>query len=174
MDRIVEDFVPYPRSVLWQIHDLYYARRGLAAFDEGEVPTRTTNNAALGRQFAELVIAIAARGDDELTIVEIGSGSGQFAANMMTSLEHDFGDAGRRVYARVRYVLSDFQAATVHAAAATPAVHAHVERGRIVPALFDFRSSAAPRPLVGGPLQQRPAIAIANYIACVGPTTYVQ
>ena len=173
MDLVIEDFVAYRRSVLWRIHDLYYTRRGVAAFEDGEIPSRTTTNAAIGRQYAELVLAAGHARDGELTIVEIGSGSGELAANVMTALELDCGDAGRRLYERTRYALSDFRATVVEAAAANPYVRAHVERGRIVPALFDLRDPTPPHTLDGRALAPA-ALAIANYIACVSPTTYVR
>ena len=173
-DVIVEDFVPYRRSVLWQIHDLYYARRGITAFTDGDIPWRTTNNAGLARQYAELMIELwrargDARADDEFTVVEIKAPAA--ACSRRTCWRRSSTIAATRGAACTRACSTCCRisrpARSARRSPRPPALRVQVERGRIVPATFDGRIARATSD--GSPARpscRAPALVIANYIAC--------
>lgn len=179
---ILEDFTPYHRSALWRIHDAYYARRGTAAWDDDEIPYRSTNNYGVARQHAELVVALArarvdaglGRADEELAVLEVGGGSGLFAANFLRALAADGSAGDRSLHARLRYVFSDFSEPTLRQAVGREVLAGEVAAGRVLPALFDLRRADPPRALDGGPLPVAPVGVIANYVACISPTRYLR
>src|SRR4051812_37034478 len=105
---LIQDFVPLDASVLWSLNDAYYAARGRAAWDSHEVPFYATTNFAVARQTARLLIAhvteLERRGPlPELSVLEIGSGSGRFAINFFRALRK-CGAAGSELASRIRYV----------------------------------------------------------------------
>jgi Tetratricopeptide repeat len=166
--------VLYHRSALFERHDAYYFERGIEAWD-GDIPWKSTSNYAIARQHAELACALVRGGAerDEVWIHEVGAGAGRFAANFLTALGR-LGDEGRALLARMRYVVSDHSEKTVNEAAARPPLRDFIAAGRALPAVFDVRRADPPRTLDGRALSFRASIVIANYVACVLATAYVE
>ncbi len=170
---LLEDFTPYDRCLHWRIHDAYFAARGLSAWTQGEIPHLSTGNFALAQQHADLLCGVldglAADGGlpERVDVLEIGSGSGDSAANFLVAME-----APERAHhaARVRYVLSDYSKRSVEEALARPSLECHVARGRLLPALFDVRTPDVVRSLDGEALELRPFAVIASYVCCVTPS----
>ncbi len=172
MKTLIEPFTPYRRSVLWRIHEAYYAQRGIAAWSEGDIPFRATSNRGAARQCAEWLVERFGDGSGEVALLEVGGGNGSFAANLLGVLECECGPRGAALFERLRYVYSDYSERNL--AQVTEAGLARlVARGRVVPARFDLRRDDPPRALDGTPLGGF-AGAIANYVACVLPTTFLR
>lgn len=177
MQILVEDFVPYDRSVQWRIHDAYFEKRGIAAWSFGEIPYAATSNYAIGRQHARLLTKAirellregALGADEEIWLLEIGSGLGQFAGNFLRALDEGCGAFAREVARRVRYVMSDFSETTVREAIRTPALAPLVATGRLVPALFDLRNPGRLVDLHGAQIAKPLTALISNYVCCVSP-----
>jgi tetratricopeptide (TPR) repeat protein len=175
MKVTLEEAVPYHRSVLWQIHDAYFASRGIDAWVNGEVPYLSTSNFAAARQHARLFEALVAElegrdvlaPDAPLPVLEIGSGLGEFASNFLRALD-------ARIAARVRYVLSDFSASTVAGAVAAPDMEARVAAGQLIPATFDLRHPAELRGLDGQEVRMPFVAVLASYVCCVAPIKVIQ
>jgi tetratricopeptide (TPR) repeat protein len=89
---ILENRVPLSQSVIWRLQSSFYARRGLKAWTEDNVPSYITNNPFI----AEVYAAIAAAFIDDcmghghqtarplspqnpLRILDLGAGTGKFA-----------------------------------------------------------------------------------------------
>ena len=178
----IEDFVPFEQSVVWKIHDAYFAQRASTAWTSGEIPFQSTSHYVIARGharlFCKLVDELEASGvvgrEDSLEVLEVGCGLGRFAANFLRALERGCGPRGRELAPRLRYFLSDFSERTVREAAETPALAAAVASGRIVPALFDLRSPGKLRSLAGKALRPRLATVFASYVVCVGPVRAVR
>jgi tetratricopeptide (TPR) repeat protein len=175
MKTTLEEAVPYHRSVLWQIHDAYFATRGLDAWVGGDIPYLSTSNFAAARQHARLFEALVAelesRGalapDAPLPILEIGSGLGELAGNYLRALDE-------RIAPRVRYVISDYHASTVTGAIDVPEMQARVAAGQVIPALFDLRDPTSLRDLDGRELRLPLIAVLASYVGCVAPIKVVR
>jgi hypothetical protein len=172
MKTLIESFTPYRASVMWRIHEAYYAQRGVAAWSEGDIPFRATSNRGAARQCAEWLLDRFGAGG-EVSLLEVGGGNGSFAANLLGVLESECGPRGAALFARLRYVYSDYSERNL-AQAAGGALARFVASGRVVPALFDLRRGGRPCALDGAPLGGPFDGAIANYVACVLPTTFLQ
>ncbi|PKN59302.1 MAG: hypothetical protein CVU56_01165 [Deltaproteobacteria bacterium HGW-Deltaproteobacteria-14] len=177
MKVMIEPWTPFHESLCWMLADAYYTRRGLDAWRDGEVPHDATTNFGMATQHARLLVEhlvahAPARG--ELWILEVGSGSGAFAANLLRALASEVGEAGRDILARLRYVMSDYARKSVEEAAATNALRGHVAAGRVIPALLDLRLGGPPRGLDGAPIAARFDAVYANYVCCVIPQRSIQ
>jgi tetratricopeptide (TPR) repeat protein len=183
MNVTLQEATPFDRSVLWRIHDAYFASRGIDAWNLGEVPFYATSSFASATQharfFTELVgerIRQGALGPgDDLWVLEVGSGLGRFAANFYRALLKSCGPLGAELVHRVRWILSDYSAKSLGEAVATPALARLVAEGRLIPALYDLRHPEALRTLDGAPFDP-PALTwiVANYVSCVLPLKTVQ
>jgi tetratricopeptide (TPR) repeat protein len=180
--HVIEDFVPYDRSALWRIQDAYFAARGAAAWQLGEIPCGATSNFAIARQHAALVLEVvreleAAGGlapHEPFFALEVGSGLGTFAANFFRALETGSGPEGTALAARLRYVLSDYAESAVRQAINGPTLAPLAASGRLIPAVLDLRAPGAPRGLDGRAVEARFAVLFANYVCCAIPPKIVR
>ncbi|MFO0744318.1 MAG: tetratricopeptide repeat protein [Myxococcota bacterium] len=173
---------PFDHSLIWQIHDAYFAARGIDAWNQGEVPFYSTSNYGSATQharfFADLVGSQVAAGrlqpDQPVWVLEVGSGLGRFAANFLRALEVSAGPEGNAVFQRVRYVMSDYSEKNLQQAAATHGLKHHVASGRLVPALYDLREPKRITRLDGQELSDLLTLVIGNYVCCVVPLKNLQ
>lgn len=171
----LESFVPYDRSVQWRLHDAYYAACGRAAWQDGQIPSFATSNFAMARQHAALFVEVvreleASRAlppTGSLSVLEIGGGSGAFAANFLLALDTGLGAEGKRVGQRVRYVFTDYAETTVREAVQARPLRNYARR--LVPGLFDLRRPGPVRTFEGGAVDGPFTAVFANYVACVAP-----
>ena len=181
MKVTIEPWTPFHESLCWMLHDAYWAQRGLAAWQAGEVPHDATTNFGLATQHARLLVdqlvaaGVAEEGADApIWLLEVGAGQGGFAANLLRALATTCGAIGRALAPRVRLVLSDFARRSVEEACATEALREHAAAGRVLPALLDLRVGGPPRGFDGVPLEQRFHAVFANYVCCVIPQRSLQ
>jgi tetratricopeptide (TPR) repeat protein len=171
----LESARPLDESAIWRLHDAYFARRGLDAWREGEVPSYATSNypAAL-QHVAFLSAALAARqGDDgPIHVLEVGCGSGAFAANFLRALAALPEAAWMRP--RVRYLLSDYHAPSLQALCRASHLREAVADGQVVGVVLDLRHAEGATLLAGGALPDRIDVVIANYVTCVLPLKNLQ
>lgn len=175
---IIEPFAPYEESLMWRVHHAYFAQRGEAVWTAREIPSQGTSNSAQARIHARLLAALVedlersgALAPDELVwVLEPGAGSGEFAANFLAALER-LDDA---LAERTRYLMTDYVARTVIGASGLPRVAPWVERGRIVPALYDLARPGALTDLDGRPIEARVALVVSNYVCCALPMKPLQ
>ena len=166
---------PLDKSSIWRVHDAYFAERGLDAWREGEVPSYATSNyqAAL-QHVAFMCEALAARRRDKgpIHVLEVGSGSGVFAANFLRAL--DAHEPAAWLRPRLRYLLSDYHAPSLRALCDSSYIAPHVARGRVVGAVLDLRAASRWSLLSGEAAPQRIDLVIANYVTCVLPLKNLQ
>src|SRR5215471_14759780 len=87
---VLERDVPLSQSLIWQRQREFYARRGLKAWSEDQIPAYITNNPLTAEIYAGIVFAFLrdCMGDggrrplspgNPLRILELGAGMGKFA-----------------------------------------------------------------------------------------------
>lgn len=175
----IEPPTPFHTCVVWRLHDAYWAQRGPAAWQTGEVPFYSTSNGATARHHAGLLAALvddleaslALSSSDEVWVLEPGCGLGLFAANFLTALASD--PTTQPLLARTRYLLTDCSRTNLEAVLELERVAPWVKSGHIVPALYDLR-----RPAELERFDQQPAPAltliVANYVCSVIPQLQLQ
>lgn len=177
MKVTIEPWTPYHESLCWRLHDAYFAARGIAAWSRGEIPHDATTNFGMVTQQARFLlehVAEVAPPAGPITILEVGAGSGGFAANLFRALATACGDAGRTLHDRLRFVMSDYAARSIAEAAETLALRDLVAAGRVVPAVLDLRGEDPPRDLSGAPIAGPFHAVYANYVCCVIPPRNLQ
>lgn len=193
MNVIIEPHRRYDQSFRYQLHDAYYAARGIRAWTENEIPHEITTNVGTARQHVRLLLAhfLSVEGqlapDEPYTVLEIGGGLGRFVRNVFHALDALPTYAGRqptesledlaRFSRRLRYVFSDMSARSLAEAAGSPDLEPLVSAGRVVPALFDVRTPEQLVFLDGAPVLapgERLSAVIANYVVCTTPVRIVQ
>lgn len=174
----VEDFVPYDQSVRWLLQDAYYRTCGLRAWETGELPSLASSNYAFARQHGEMMIGVVTEleqaeviePDEAVWLLDIGAGSGLFATNLLRALESGLGEAGAKLFGRLRYVMSDMSLQTMTEAALSRPLRGHIATGRIIPGIFDIRDPGRLTDLNGEPLAARISLVIANHVCCISPS----
>ncbi len=167
--RMNAHWTRYEDSPLWQIHHAYYQRRGGTAWSTYEIPYRSTSNAAHARHLAQL-FAAAQTSPAEAVVLELGAGSGHFAASFLAALRKDH----PALAAVTRYVASDYSEKNLNDLATSPHLGPAITSGQVVLAHFDITQPAMPRPL-SGVLPAAPiSMVIANYVCSAVPMSPLQ
>ncbi len=184
MPCLLEDWKPYDRSLLWRVHDSYFKGRGLGAWSDGEVPWYQTNNAGIATETAEFLIRLVQSlqtegtlqpgATDDVWVLEVGAGIGHFAANFCTALEQRLGEPGRAVLGRLRYVYSDYAERSVREALVTPHLQSWVQRGIVLPALYDLHDPGRLTLLDTEHTAAPICLVIASYVCDVMPCKLLQ
>jgi SAM-dependent MidA family methyltransferase len=89
-EHLLETAVPLSQSVIWRLQSDYYARRGLKAWTEDQVPSYITNNPFIAEIYAAIVAGFLSdclrhsdtssiSPESPLRILEFGAGTGKFA-----------------------------------------------------------------------------------------------
>ena len=117
--RILEQGVPFSRSIIWRLQRDFYLKHGLNAWTEDMVPSYITSNPLIAEMYAAIIVGFLSdclgskqagrtplSAEKPLRIVELGAGSGKFACLLLrklTALLHE-----KRMDAQlVRYVMTD-------------------------------------------------------------------
>lgn len=177
MHYVIETSRPFEESVLWRLHDSYFAQRGHQAWRHGDIPWLSTNNHAFALQHASFLVELAKElvatgklgADEPVRVVEGGCGTGLFAANFVRGFK-ECAPPGMAL----RYYVTDASAVNVREAAESHHLRAFVEEGVVVPATFDLRDPASLRPLTDEAFDGRVTLFINNYVCCVIPMTHFQ
>lgn len=179
---IAEPWTRYEDSIQWRIHHAYYQQRGAGAWLEHEIPYQSTSNIAAVQRHVRLFTALVAEriSDDDgdahetLWVLEVGAGSGHFAANFLRALESHSPD----IAARTRYVASDYSPKSLSDLHRSRHLATQVEAGRVIPALFDLNVGGPLRDLAGAPLVLPPyaafSLVVANYVCSAIAMTPLQ
>lgn len=162
----VENTVPYDESRVWALQDAYFDARGLDAWTEGDIPYGATSNAIIAKQHVAFLNRILPA-EVPVVVLEIGSGNGAFAKYFLTALG---GRGARGLARRLTYVMTDVWAENLKRIVEQPLFAHYVKTGTLVAATYDVREPERILDLDGKPLDLRPTVVIANYLACVTPT----
>jgi hypothetical protein len=181
---LLEEAVPYDRSLKWEIHRRYFQERGGKAWLNGEVPYNITCNAAAARQNASLVHATAEAMEQEGTltssipirVLEIASGLGLFAINFIQAFLDLDRAKGTDYGKRLKYFFTDFSEKNLTDAAENPVLRDLHARGALDFCVLNAMTSDVFRPLTGSKEESVPPLTavIANYLHCCLPMSVIR
>jgi len=174
----IEKPTPFDRSLQWKLHHAYWQQRGVSAWSSGEVPWLSTSNYPTARQHAQLfhaaVADMVARGslgaEDEVWLLEGGCGNGRFAANFLRALEILDPD----LLKRTRYLITDYSEKNLGEVVEQPHTKPWLERGLMIPAVYDMSDPQRVRLLDGRTLTHALAFFVSSYVSCVLPMKHIQ
>jgi len=136
----LQDYCRACECIDWQLSRRYWEKQGPAAFLGGDVPYVVTNDGYLaGNALAVLLAgceAAVADGtlEDEITVLELGAGSGLFAKQFLDQLRATDTPLARDVYQRLTYVVTDGSEGMIAAMQARGIFAEHGEHVRCLPA----------------------------------------
>jgi hypothetical protein len=161
-------------SLIWRLQREFYATQGPAAWTDKQIPTWITSNSFFARAFAGVTaafvrdLAAADGGPATLNIVELASGSGQFAFQFLRRLAEMRRALPALAGMPVRYVLTDFTDGNVRAWEAHERFRPYLEDGTLDFATFDLERDSELRLLrsgqtLGAATPTGPMVVLANY-----------
>lgn len=105
--KLVQDFVPYNESIIWDWSDKYYNSKGIMAWSNNAskiIPHKIGTNYQSALAFAKLVEANLKEfpSDEKIKVLEMGAGSGRFSRHFLLALE----ELG--LQEQVQLVISDY------------------------------------------------------------------
>jgi tetratricopeptide (TPR) repeat protein len=167
----LEQDVPLSQSLLWRRQRDYYARRGVKAWSDDNVPTFITSNPFFTEIYARIVAGFfddsAAMESPHLSpehplrVLELGAGTGKFSYLFLRHLSALLVERGIAP-AAVRYCMTDCSESLPAAWRANPQLAEFVEAG-----ILDFAVLTAGEeiksPFVSGE-DRGPLVVIANYV----------
>lgn len=164
----LEQNAPFSQSLLWKLQRDYFQNSGISAWSTQTVPLYVTNNPAVARSYAAIVLACLEQADaGPVHIIEIGAGAGRLAFLLLRQLELLLGGDAPRV--PFRYVLTDFAERNVAFCREHPQLRPFRERGWLDFAVFDAERDRSltlmdSRAEIGPASLKTPLLAIANYV----------
>ncbi|RKP53922.1 tetratricopeptide repeat protein [Cohnella endophytica] len=163
----------FSESPLWELQRSYYEEQGIKAWQSEEVPQYITSNPTIAAAYAEIIFgflqdrAQAGQISEPVTIVELGSGSGRLAFQVLKEL------CELKEYAGIplpsfRYVMSDLAVNNIAYWERHPGLLPYTEQGILDFAHFDAVKDTELRLLRSGVRIQagdlrQPLLVIANY-----------
>ena len=178
MRQILQKPVPYPDSLIWELHRRYFHQRGIAAWQSGEVPSGITSNRRAAYQNARIVPEALRDqqfdADETVYILEVGSGSGQFAINFLNGFHSICADESETFADRLHYMITDCALPNLEALSIHPGFIEYRERGAVGFYLYDVLKPQMPVRLDGSrfdPATRLFSAVIANYVHCALPMT---
>jgi len=176
---IVEENVRLSRSCLWNLLRGFYEKEGVAAWSEGTIPWRITNNAFIAAAYARVVHAylgdLADRGPAAgydparpVHVLELGAGTGRFGFLFIRTLLSLLGPL-RKGAPKVRYVLTDIAEKNMKFWSHHPKLAPLVAAGVLDFAIFDAGVDGSITLRLSGETLSagtagNPLVAIANYV----------
>ncbi|MRW89636.1 tetratricopeptide repeat protein [Duganella sp. FT80W] len=171
---LLEQRQAFSSSKLWDMQRAYFAERGAAAWQSGEVPHYVTSNPTIAQTYADIVFAFyqdrqrLQPSEQAMVIAELGAGSGRFAFHFLLRLEQLCADHETPISAFC-YVLTDFTQANLDAWQLHPRFKPWFESGLLDCALFDVTDSdrlhlQRSDELIEVGTLQHPIVVIANYV----------
>ncbi len=165
---VLDESVPFSRSILWRLQRRYFEQSGVDAWRRGVVPHYVTSNPFIADGYARVIAGFLRdhAGEAPVDIVELGAGSGRFAFHLLRRLREL--DERGALAAPFRYVMTDFTDGPIAFWREHPALAPFVERGLLDFARFDVERDRALTLLGSGrridaAAPARPLVAVANY-----------
>lgn len=97
---ILEQHVPFAKSLFWQLNRDYYQNNGIDAWREDDVPSHLTTNSMVGMTYANLIfaflkdLAFHQKSEEIVYFLELGAGQGRLAFHVLkhlTALTENYG-----------------------------------------------------------------------------------
>lgn len=169
----IELNTPFSESCIWQLQRDYFDTAGIDAWRTGQVPHYVTSNPAVGKTYAELVLALlrdrAMKGQQTETVylLELGAGHGRLCYHFLKHFESNYERSALKL-PPFCYVLSDFTESNLAFWRSHPRFQPYFEKGWLDLARFNVESDSeiklenSGKWIRPGNLAQ-PIVAIANY-----------
>ena len=173
--HVVQDFTPFPRSLAWQLSELFWTDAGVDPFIENEVPFVVTSNGRLSEDAAAVVLAncLESGAEGPLVVLELGAGSGLFARYFLDAFQQLCAQRGHDFADRLIYLVSDGSPKTVRQWVDNDLFEPW--RGRVIPGVCDAMRPGEFRPAIDTPVPVAPLRAVfCNYALDVLPATIVK
>ena len=170
--RYIERQQPLPCSLLWDMQRRYFTTTGPAAWRDGAIPQYITSNPVIADAYARIVRGLVddrirlGTNDGPLTILELGSGSGQFAFQFLSSLARHRAESDGDP-PRIRYVMTDLAPANLDFWRGNARLRRFFDAGLLDCALVDAGDSRTIAAAIGdaaGGVGAGPLVVIANYL----------
>src|SRR5215471_6350368 len=174
---VLERDVPLSQSLIWQRQREFYARRGLKAWSEDQIPSYITNNPLTAEIYAGIVFAFLRdcmghgwghplSPKNPLRILELGAGTGKFASLFLRQLTSLVG-AENIAPETVRYSMTDCGPGVLEAWQANTYLAEFAQKGMLEFGQFAAGQEGSSR-LFGDEKrssgQAGPLVVIANYV----------
>ena len=164
----------FSQSLLWELQRQYFARRGVNAWRQGEVPHYISSNPTVANSYAEMVVACwrdqnrLIASNQPFYLCELGAGSGRLAFHFLMRLAH-LCQQSQIPLTSFRYVLTDYVQSNLDYWIQHPRFQPFFESGILDIALFDVNHDELLTLQLSGitispQSLQRPLVAIANYL----------
>lgn len=104
----------FDKSDLWLLHDDYFLNTGLKAWSSGEVPYTGISNYFEAFKKAKFVVEnLKGRELEEIKILEVGAGNGEFAKNFIKAFQEICIEEHLNYKSKIKYYLSDYSSKTI-------------------------------------------------------------
>jgi len=113
--HIIQDYVRLSDSLEWDLSQLHWDNEGLLPFVENNVPFIINNSGRLSAQTALVLFSYCeeVKSRSEITLLELGSGTGLFARYLLDSFKEICQQEGRDYYHKMRYFITDYSKTTI-------------------------------------------------------------
>lgn len=164
----------FSEAPIWDLQRAYYEEQGIKAWQNEEVPQYITSNPIVALAYAEMIYgflqdrARIGEVNEQVTVVELGAGSGRLAFHILKELCELIEFAGIALPS-FRYVMSDLAEGNVTYWQQHPSLTPYAKRGLLDFARFDAVNDAEIRLTQSGDVIRpgdllQPIIVIANYL----------
>lgn len=170
----VEQPVRFSQSKLWEWQREYFNTAGVSAWSDGVVPHYITSSSYICKAYAGVVFGrlrdLANEGvSGPVHLVELGTGSGQFAFHFLQHLTELFGGSVLEGKIAWKYVMTDFTESNIRFWESHNSLQPYVDAGLLDWAHFDCTTTEQLKLQLSGTVlkpskKQQPIIAIANYL----------
>lgn len=173
MAQIVQKMYRFSDAPIWELQRAYYEEQGITAWQSGDVPQYITSNRVMAVSYAEMIFGFlqdrARMGHltEQVTVLELGAGSGQFAFYVLQELTMLVQAAGIPL-PPFRYVMSDLAEKNIAFWSQHASLAPYVERGVLDFTRFDAVQDKALHLLRAGTRisvgdLEQPLVIVANY-----------
>jgi tetratricopeptide (TPR) repeat protein len=171
----IEPFVPYDKSILWEIHNKNIHTKGFQTWPSDGSPFHPRLSLAMVRQHARFLCTLyeqECKGGlflegDPFYVLEIGSGLGLFASHLFYALANQCGKNGAILAQSMQYILSSHRESMIRDAMEYPGLQQWKQQ--LIPALFNLETLQV-KNIDGTELTHAPSVLFANYVCSVTPT----
>lgn len=165
----LQEAVSCQDSLRWQLHRDYFQQRGTDAWVQPEVPYNVTSNPLFADQIAKILLKIPHSSQNPFQILELGSGLGVFALNLLQALEQH--DSAR--LSGLTYWMTDYSRTTLTKVSEHPAFRQRIDQGLLRPLILDSLQPERGQDLAGQDIALLPGqfqVILANYHHCTLPS----
>ncbi|KAK8794170.1 hypothetical protein JH06_0410 [Blastocystis sp. subtype 4] len=174
---VLQESTPLRDSVIWDLQDQFYIRKGPSCWTDAIVPHFVTSNSYIAYQYANCILGYIrdyynspnANNEEPIYIVEVGAGHGKLGfliLNHLADLKEFMPEGVKRPFV---YVITDFTSNIVEFCQKHKRMQEHITEGVVDFAVFNCEKDSEMTLLISGKKLSEetiktPVIAISNYL----------